>query len=175
MENIKEILINIFFSEINIGNVSLPFNLFGLLIRLVIPSIVLFFIFKLIKKGIFALINRSKVKDESRNNARKWIRHAFNFIYYILVAVFISSLLGAETVKYFRKFFEVLNQPFIESGGTRITIITILLTIPVFYTGSWVGRTVKKMINRDLLERMGFDDSKKFSFLSINCDSTKDF
>lgn len=167
MEDIKEILSGVFFSDISINNLSLPFNLIGLLLRLVIPAIAIFFIFKLIRKGISVLIDKSKAKDENKKTAKKWIRRGFNFIYYILVTVLVSSLLGAETLRYFQKFFDILNQPFIESGGTRITIITIILTIPVFYLGSWVGKTVKKMISRDLLERMGLDDSKKFSFTSI--------
>jgi len=167
MENIKEILNNVFFTQIEIGNISLPFNLFGLLLRFILPITVIFFIFKLIKRGIAVLIDRSKAKEENKATAKKWVRRGINIIYLILIGIFVSSMLGAETIRYLRMIFDVLNQPFIESGGTRITIITIILTIPVFYIGSWIGKTVKKMINRDLLDRMGFDDSKKFSFTSI--------
>ena len=165
--NIKEILSDVFFKEISIGRLNLPFNLFNLLLRFVIPVVLLFFIFKFIKKGLYVLVKKSKAKDENKKTAVTWIRRGFNIIYYILVIIFVSSFLGAETMKYLAMIFEVLNQPLIESSGTRITIITIILTIPVFYIGSWVGKTVKKMINKDMLERMGFDDSKKFSFMSI--------
>ena len=165
--DIKEIIRNIFFTPIELGTLSLPFNLLGLLLRFVLPLIIVFFIFKLIKKGITTLINRSKAKDENKRISSAWVRRGLNIIYYIIVAILASSLLGAETMRYISLIFDVLNQPFIESGGTRITIITIILTIPVFYIGSWAGKAVKKMISRDLLERIGMDDSRKFSFMSI--------
>ena len=167
MENIREILNNVFFSEINIGKFSLPFNLFGLVIRLVLPIIVIFFVFKFIKRGIFHFIDKSKAKDGNKLIAKSWIRRIFAIIFFVMVVMLASGLFGAEAMNYLKRFLGILNQPLIESGGTRITFITIILTIPVFYIGSWVGKTVKKMMNRDVLERMGFDDSKKFSFLSI--------
>lgn len=165
--DIKEILSDVFFSEITIGRLNLPFNLFELLIRFVVPLVVIFFIFKFIKKGLYVLVKKSKAKEENKKIAITWIRRGINIIYYILIIIFVSSFLGAETMKYLVMIFDVLNQPLIESSSTRITIITIILTIPVFYIGSWVGKAVKKMINKDILERMGFDDSKKFSFMSI--------
>ncbi|MDC7228635.1 MAG: mechanosensitive ion channel [Spirochaetales bacterium] len=163
----REILHNILFSKIVLGTLNLPFNLIGLLLRFVLPLLVIFFAFKLIKRGIALLINKSKAKDENKTIAKTWVRRGLNIIYYIIAAILVSSFLGAETMRYLGMIFDVLNQPFIESGGTRITIITIILTIPVFYLGSWVGKTVKKMINHDLLERMGLDDSKKFSVTSL--------
>ena len=165
--NIREIINNIFLTKLSIGELSLPFTLLRLILQFVLPVVLIFFVFKFIKKGISVLIMRSKAKEENKRIAVTWVRRGFNIIYYILFIIFISSLLGAETMKYLQMIFDVLNQPLIESGGTRITIITIILTIPVFYIGSWVGKTVKKMINRDFLERLGLDDSRKFSFTSI--------
>ncbi len=164
---ITEILKRIFLTKFSIGEITLPFTLLRLLLQFVLPLVVIFFVFKIIKKGLTILIMRSKARDENKKNAVTWIRRGFNIIYYILFFIFISSLLGAETMKYLQMIFDVLNQPLVESGGTRITIITIILTIPVFYIGSWIGRTVKKMVNTAVLERLGFDDSRKFSFTSI--------
>lgn len=163
----KEILNSIFMTNFTIGEINLPFTLLGLLLRFVIPLIAIFLIFKYLKKGISHLINKSKAKDENKSTAVTWVRRSFNIIYYIIVAIFVSNLLGAETIKYLRMLFDILNQPFIESGNTRITIITIILTIPVFYLANWAGKSVKKMINKDFLGRLGFDESRKFSFLSI--------
>jgi len=165
--DIKELLKNIFFTRISIGELNLPFNLLGLLLRFVIPLIIIFFVIKCIKKVVSHLINKSKAKDENKKIAITWVRRGLNIIYFIVFVIFTSNLLGAETMKYLGMISDVLNQPLVNSGGTRITIITIILTIPVFYFGSWVGKTVKKMINHDLLDRMGFDDSKKFSVISI--------
>ena len=167
MDELKEILRNIFFTDINIGELELPFNLFGFLLRYILPIIVLAILIKFIKKGLIILVDKSKAKEENKKSIATWVRRGLNILYYLLIAILTASFLGAETMKYLRMIFGVLNQPFIESGGTRITIITIILTIPVFYLGSWIGKTVKKMINRDFLERMGLDDSKKFSFTSI--------
>ena len=167
MENLKEIIQNIFLSEINLGEIKFPFNLLGFILRFIVPIIVISILFKLIKKGLTVLVNRSKTKEENKTVITAWIRRGFNILFYLIFAILTASLLGAETMKYLKMIFGVLNQPFIESGNTRITIITIILTIPVFYIGSWIGKTVKKMINRDFLERMGLDDSKKFSFTSI--------
>ncbi len=167
MENIKEFIETVLLSTISIGNLELPFNLLNLLLRLIIPVVIIFFVFKIFKRGLSALVNRSKAKDENKKAANTWIRRGINIIYYILVIVLVANLLGAETMKYLGMIYEVLNQPIIESGQTRITIITIILTIPVFYIGSWVGKTIKRMVSKDLLDRMGFDKSKQFSFTSI--------
>ncbi len=167
MENFKEIIQNIVFNNISIGTFSLPFSLLNLFLRFVLPLLIIFFILKLIKRSLYLLIGKSKIKDENKAITKKWIKRVLNIIYYILIAVFVSNLLKAETIKYAKKFFNILNQPLIESGGTRITVITIILIIPIFYIGSFIGKTVKKMINADLLDRIGLDDSKKFSFASI--------
>jgi small-conductance mechanosensitive channel len=154
-------------TKFTIGEITLPFTILGLLLRFILPLVVIFIIFKYIKKGISLLINKSKAKEENKKTAVTWVRRSFNIVYYIIVVTFVSNLLGAETLRYLRMLFEILNQPFIESGGTRITIITIIMTIPVFYIASWAGKSAKKMVNKDFLGRLGFDESRKFSFTSI--------
>jgi len=165
--DIKALLKDIFLTKISIGEFNFPFHLLGLILRFVLPLIAIFIVFKYIKKAVSHFIQKSKAKEENKKTAKTWVRRSLNIIYYIILAIFISNLLGAETLRYIRMLFEILNQPFIESGGTRITIITIILTIPVFYIASWAGKSAKKMINKDFLGRLGFDESRKFSFTSI--------
>ncbi|MBI9107038.1 MAG: mechanosensitive ion channel [Spirochaetales bacterium] len=165
--DIKQLLYDIFLTKIAIGDFNFSFHLTGLLLRLVLPLIAIFIVFKYIKKGISHFVNKSKAKDENKNTAKKWVRRVFNIIYFIITAIFLSNLLGADTLRYLRMLYEILNQPIIESSGTRITIITVILTIPVFYLASWAGKSVKKLINHDLLDKIGFDESRKFGFTSL--------
>ena len=165
--DLKHLLGGIFLTEISFGEISLPFHLLGFILRFVLPLIAVFVLFKYLKKGITILINKSKTRDENKKIAALWVRRSFNIIYYILIAIFTSNLLGAETLRYLRMLSEILNQPLIESGGTRITIITIILTIPVFYIASWAGKSARKMVNTNFLDRIGFNESRKFSLTSI--------
>ena len=165
--SIRAIATAVFLNNISIGNLDFPFSLLELILKMLLPLIVVFFVFKLIRRGITALVYKSRIRKNNKKKTVTWVRRIFNIIYYILVIILIGNLLGAETMKYVRMLFEILNQPFIESGGTRITIITLVLMIPVFYIGSWAGKSVKKIISRDFLDRIGLDDSRKFSFTSI--------
>jgi small-conductance mechanosensitive channel len=165
--NLKDIADKIFFTEISLGEVDFNFDLFTLLLTLVLPLLIIYIAFRFLKKGIFHLLDKSKIKEAGKKLTKLWFRRSLNIIYFLLTGVLVSNLLGAGTVKYIKMLFDILNQPFIESGGTRITIITIILTIPVFYIANWAGKSVRKMINRDFLDRIGLDDSRKFSFVSI--------
>ena len=50
----------------------------------------------------------------------------------MFIILLAGSLFGAETVKIFKIIFSGIKPAFYRTGSTRITIITILLTIPIF-------------------------------------------
>ncbi|MEA1910052.1 MAG: mechanosensitive ion channel, partial [Spirochaetota bacterium] len=76
-------------------------------------------------------------------------------------------LFGAKIFEYMRMFTDILNQPILQSGNTKVSFLTLLLIIPVFYIASWTGKTSRGLISKDFMNRMGLDDAKQFSFINL--------
>ncbi len=164
---LKSIATDILFSKISLGDFAFPFSVFDLLLRFLLPSVIIFIVFKLIKRAVFHLIRKSNIQQKSKDRSILWIRRIFNASFLVIVVSLAANLFGAETLKYLGIFINILNQPLIESGSTKITFLTLIMTIPVFYIASWAGKASRKMINTSFLDRIGFDASRKFSVISI--------
>jgi len=75
----------------------------------------------------------------------------------------VAWLCGAEICKYVGIFFSFLASPIIHSGGTTISIITLVLLIPAAYVSLYAGKRVKGIVNKALADRENFDESKRFT------------
>lgn len=167
MEDILELLSEIFTENIVLGVIEFPFSLLDLLLRAVLPLVVFFFVFKLIRLAFKKALARSRLKEETSGRIFRWIRIILRLIYLLLFAIFVGRLFGAELARYFGIFFSALNEPLIESGNTKITFITIILLIPVFMVASWIGKLTRNVVNQSFLDRLGLDQSKKFTLSTL--------
>jgi small-conductance mechanosensitive channel len=79
----------------------------------------------------------------------------------------VGNLFGAELAKWLGKFVQVVNEPFFESGSTRISIVTLLFTIPIFYLASLAAKVARSFVDTTLLGRLSVDDAKKFTISSL--------
>ncbi|MEW5816882.1 MAG: mechanosensitive ion channel domain-containing protein, partial [Spirochaetota bacterium] len=57
--------------------------------------------------------------------------------------------------------------PFFVSGSTRISFVTLILTIPVLYAANWLGKHIRTFFEKSVLDRLSLDESKKFSISSL--------
>jgi small-conductance mechanosensitive channel len=62
--------------------------------------------------------------------------------------------------------FTFLNKPFYESGSTKISVTTLLLTIPVFYVATWLSKIAKRVLENTPVTS-NLDPSRRFSLLNL--------
>ncbi len=162
-----EILHTIFLKPIKLGIVTLPFNLLELTLKFIVPVFLLFIIIRLINKGTKGIIDKTKLKDGVKEGITKWTRRILRLIFAVLVFIIAGKLFGAKMLEYLTIFYHTLNQPLFNLGGTKISIITLLLIIPVFYLSSWTGKAVGSLANQTMMEKLGFDEARQFSLLKL--------
>jgi small-conductance mechanosensitive channel len=162
-----EILKTVLYSPLRIGVLELPFNLLELLLTFLLPFFILSFLYRFLVKLLKKILERSSWTEQTVARILSWGRILFRFFYIVVLFMLIGRLLGARIFEYLQRFYSVLNQPLINSGNTRVTFVTLLLTIPVFYAASWAGKATKGVMRRSLLQRMGLDEAQQFSVTSL--------
>ncbi len=167
MNEFIAILKRIFLTPINIGELEFPFSLLGLLLELVLPFILVIVVYKTLNLGLGKLLARTPWKEETRVKIQRWIRLIFRFLVLVALVSLGLRLLGAEISKYGSFLQSVINTPLIDSGGTKISLLTLLLLIPVFYLSGKAGHLTRSFTDQYLFNRVGLDESKKFSLSSL--------
>lgn len=161
------VLSNIFMNSLKIGVVEFPFTLLELILELFLPMLFIYIIYRLLNMTVRRVLFKSSIKEGLKNGFVLWnrriLRVCFVFIFFSLT----GRLFDAKIYEYMRMFADILNQPIIQSGNTKISFLTLILIIPVFYVASWTGKTSKGLVSKDLMERMGLDDARQFSFISL--------
>ncbi|RKX78079.1 MAG: mechanosensitive ion channel protein MscS [Spirochaetes bacterium] len=163
LDTLRKILL----SPIIIGGEEFPFTLSALLFRVLLPLLLCFVLYRIILKLLLRLLRSSKIKHEIQTKIHMWVRRILRLLYAVLFISLAGRLLGAEIFYYVGLFFSFLSQPFFESGSTRISIVTLILIIPVFYVASWVARVTRGFVNRSVLEKIAIDEAKKFSISNL--------
>lgn len=141
-----EYIKNLFLTNIKLGTIILPINLFDLFVRLILPIIAILIIYKLLKKGIRKSIYKSKLSVKGKENFFKWFKLVFRVAILIFIVLLIVSLLGAQITLYLGAFSNVLTKPFIQG----ISITTILLILPILYISQIGGKISQKFTEKSL-------------------------
>ena len=166
-EKIREVLL----SPIIISGQKLPFSLWEFLWTYILPLLLFFVLYKLMFAALRRFIARfpvtTRFTQERRESVLRWSRIVLRVFYGIVVLIFTAKLLGAETFKFLNYLYLFLNEPFFTSGSTRISVVTLLLMIPVFYLASWASRAARLFFERSLLSRLALDDARRFSAASL--------
>ena len=166
-EKIREVLL----APIIISGQKLPFSLWEFLWTYILPLLLFFVLYKLMFAALRRFIARfpvtTRFTQERRESVLRWSRIVLRVFYGIVVLIFTAKLLGAETFKFLNYLYLFLNEPFFTSGSTRISVVTLLLMIPVFYLASWASRAARLFFERSLLSRLALDDARRFSAASL--------
>ncbi len=160
---IKEFLL----SPVILGPRELPFAYFELIFEFFVPIAASFLIYRLLLAGFRKLISKSKLKDNTKKNTILWIRRILGILMILVFILLLGRLFGAEIFAYIKLFYQFLSKPFFESGSTKISFITIILTIPIFYIASSAARVFRGFFDRTVLNRLSLDEAKKFSISSV--------
>ncbi|MCK5673847.1 MAG: mechanosensitive ion channel [Spirochaetales bacterium] len=154
-------------TTLTLGVVEFPFTLLELLLKLFLPMVLVFIVYRLLNAGTRRLIDKSSIKENIQKGLRLWIRRVLRFGFSIIFFLLAGRLFGAKIYEYIRMFVNIINQPFVESGSTKVSFLTLILVIPVFYIASWAGKSSKGLISSDILNRMGLDEARQFSFINL--------
>ncbi|MBN2509134.1 MAG: mechanosensitive ion channel [Spirochaetales bacterium] len=158
---------HLFLEPLTLFEITLPFSLLSLLLQFFLPALACAVVVKLLVVAVKTVIKRARVEDESAAKIlRRW-KFYLRLVFFIAVVLLFVRLLGAEVQRYSRSFFGLLNTPLLESGSTKVSVVTIILMIPVFYMAAWAGQGSRKITNTYLLNRVGLDESKKFSVSNL--------
>ncbi|MBN2658338.1 MAG: mechanosensitive ion channel [Spirochaetales bacterium] len=162
-----EILRNIFFKDIALGTFNLPFSIIDVLLKVLLPLIAVILVYRLILLGLKHLMKALKVKDSLAVSISSWSRRIFRIAAFFAGIALIGSLLGTEIAVYIGHFISLLNQPFFETGNTKISLVTLLMLIPVFWAASWGGKYTRVLLDRSFIRTLNIDEARKFSIGSM--------
>jgi small-conductance mechanosensitive channel len=156
-----------------IGGKVLPFTPLALFLEFLLPVILVFVFYRIALLIIRRFLKSSEISEETglseetKEKIIRWIKIIFRIFFLILVAVLLSRLFGAEILSYLGTIFSFLNEPFFESGATRISVITLVLAIPIFYFATWTSRAARRMIESSPFIRDNLDPSRRFTLVSL--------
>ena len=165
--NIVEMLRELLYLSPTIGDTTMPFSIFEFIFTFALPLIILFAVYRLILYLIKRLLNKSKLETETKEKIQKGIKLFLRLVYLVIFFSLAGRLFGARMFTYINSIYSIISEPFFESGSTRISIITLVLAIPVFYFASWISRVTRSFIDNNLLGRIALDESRKFSISNL--------
>ncbi len=160
-------------NKILIGGKTLPFTPLSLFLEFLLPVILVFVFYRLALLIIRRVLKSSEISEETGLSEEtklkiiRWIKILFRIFFLILIAVLLSRLFGAEILSYVGTVFSFLNEPFFESGATRISVITLVMAIPIFYFATWTSRAARRMIENSPFIRDNLDASRRFTVVSL--------
>ena len=143
---------------------GIEFTLVDILLRVLLPIALLFLVYKgllfLVKKIILKPL---RIQEETKTRIFRYVRLFLRIALLVGVLIVFIGFLGPDILEFLGAFWKVLTTPVITAGSTQITIITILLTIPVFYLASWLSRITKRFVDSSLLTKLTFPEDTKFT------------
>lgn len=158
---------DLFSMPVKLGEIVFPFTLLRLLLAFILPLVLAVVLLKLLKLGIRTLIRRSAFHQTMQNRIYHWIKITIRLLYLVVLGTLFGRLFGAEIGRYLRIFFSFLSVPLIEAGSTKVTLVTIIMTIPIFYLASWLGKLSKNFVNQAIMDNFTLDEAKRFSMITF--------
>lgn len=156
-----------FFTEpfvFSLGDILISFTLFNLVFRLIIPVSAMILGYALVNMAIRKILSLTKIREEIKTRVIKWTRLVLKLSLFLGILGALGSVFGISAYRYINDFFRFLNNPFFETGGTSISIVTIILVIPIFYLASWAGKLVQSLLDKNIFpEITTLDESRKVS------------
>lgn len=153
---------------LSIGSLALPFSIAGFILEFLLPLFAGIFILRFLKKLITASIEKSKLKDPMKEKLRRWNRILFRVLGLVYLILITTLLLGAEFFSVLSALGTILNDPFYSSGDLKISVMTLLTAVPVFYLASLAGKGARNLVEREVLRRLPVDESRKFSIANMS-------
>lgn len=158
-----EAFLTFIISSLQIGEISFSFSPIQALLRFFLPLVILFAFYKLLLFLVKRLILKPlKIKEELKKRVFKRIRLLFRIAVFAVLLFLVLSFFGGEIESYVAIVWDILNNPFFTAGSSRISIITIILTIPIFYLASWLAKISRKFMDTAILNQLNVGSEIRF-------------
>jgi len=165
--DLSQWLIRFFTQNLAIGEKIMPFSLGTVLLRVGLPLMIGIFILWLVPWALEKALLKAEVNQDSRKKVLSLLRIILRWVLVITLLLFGISLFGDDISSSFSGLFSQFRQPFFEAGETRISLITLILLIPIFYAASWLGGSTKHLMDRHFLNNINLNPSRKFGMSTL--------
>ncbi len=163
-----EAFLTFIISPLQIGGISFSFSPLQALLRFFLPLILLFTLYKLLLFLIKRLILKPlKIKEELKKRVFKRIRLLFRIAVFAVLLFLVLNLFEAEIQNYVALIWDMLSNPFFTAGSSRISIITIILTIPIFFLASWLAKISRKFMDTAVLNKLSVSSEMRFTISAL--------
>ncbi len=151
-----------------IGGITFSFSLLRVLLRFFLPLLAVFIFYKLLLFLIRRLILKPlKIAEEIKDKIYRYTRLLLRIVVFLLLLFLITGFFESEIQNYITKIWEVLSSPFYSAGASRISIVTLILAIPIFYLASWLARVTKRFVDAAILPKLTLAESVSFTVSSL--------
>ena len=163
-----ETLVTIMTEPISLGPLRFAFSPLALVTRLLLPLAGLLVGYRLLRFTVRKFVLEPlQTTEETTRKVLRWLRLAFRIAFVIVAAFLVNALAGSELDRYARQVWQILTTPLVEAGSSSISVITIILTIPVFYVAVVTGRLASRFVRDSFLQRIATSDDTRFVIGSL--------
>ncbi len=138
-----------------------------LIFAFVLPVVGIFLAVRVLVYFVRRLVEKSQMKEESKQRFLRWFRLAYRLAFLLAVALLAANLLGDRIIESVRSILGFLSEPFFTSGNTEISVVTLLLLVPIFYVATWAGNSTRRVLEHGVLDRVSIDPSRRFSVVNL--------
>ena len=143
---------------------GIEFTTLDILLKIVLPLVVAVVLYKLILFLVRKIVYRqTRLEEDDKGKILRTLRLILRLVVLLAITGLILNFLGPGIVRFAAVLWTVLTTPFVTAGDTRITIITVLLALPVFYAATWASRLIKGFIDSSILQRLTMAEETKFT------------
>ena len=157
----------VFTTPASIGHNGISVSLWQAITQVVLPLLLVFAVYRLLRMAVRRILIMAEVGEAARTSVNRWIRRGFALLFPLLLIAYAGRLAGAEIFTLIGRVIGILNEPFFESGTTRLSVITLILLVPIFGLASWLAHLTKQAVESRFLERIGLDPARRFSIASL--------
>ncbi|ADN02214.1 mechanosensitive ion channel family protein [Spirochaeta thermophila] len=168
MDEMWKALITFLSKPLSIGGLDFPFTVGDVVLSFLLPLVGAVLLYRVLTLVFAGLLQRSSFKEETKTRILRWTRRSLRVVFGLLAFFLLFGLFGTRLGEYLGKIYEVLNEPLYSTGDTRISLITLILLIPVFYAASVSGNLVRRLLEHSILQRVkGMDPSRRFTLVNL--------
>ncbi len=157
----------VFTTPASIGENGISVSLWQAITQVVLPLLLVFAAYRLLRMAVRRVLILAEVSEATRTSVNGRIRRVFALLFPLLLIAYAGRLAGAEIFTLIGRVIGILNEPFFESGTTRLSVITLILLVPIFGLASWLAHLTKQAVESRFLERIGLDPARRFSIASL--------
>jgi potassium-dependent mechanosensitive channel len=147
-----------------LGGYTVSVSIFNIIFKLILPVFAMILGYSLLMLTVRKILKLAKAEEKVAEKVRRWSRMVFKLALFLGILGALGSVLGISAYRYINDFLRFLKNPFFETGGTSISIVTIILVIPIFYLASWSGKLVQSLLEKNIFPDLStLDEARKMS------------